>query len=101
MYEHFWKRLIDIVLSSIGIIVMAVPMLIIALIIKIDSPGPLFFKQKRVGINKTNFTIIKFRSMPITVPKDTPTHQFKAENKPHQKAVFRQSDAVFPLLLFF
>ena len=80
MYEHFWKRLIDIVLSTIGIILAAVPMFIVALIIKMDSRGPVFFKQKRVGINKKNFTIIKFRSMPVTVPKDTPTHQFKAED---------------------
>lgn len=80
MYEHFWKRLIDIVLSTIGIIVAGIPMLVVALIIKIDSPGPVFFKQKRVGKNKKFFTIIKFRSMPVTVPKDMPTHQFKAEN---------------------
>ena len=72
MYEHFWKRLIDIVLSTLGIIVLAIPMLVVAIIIKIDSPGPVFFKQKRVGKNKKFFTIIKFRSMPVTVPKDTP-----------------------------
>lgn len=80
MYEHFWKRLIDIVLSTIGIIVTAIPMLIVALIIKIDSPGPVFFKQKRIGIHKKIFTIIKFRSMPVSIPKDIPTHQFKAED---------------------
>jgi len=56
-------------------------MLIIAIIIKIDSPGPVLFKQKRVGIHKTYFTILKFRSMPTTLPKDVPTHQFKAESK--------------------
>ena len=59
MYEHFWKRLIDIVLSTLGIIVLAIPMLVVAIIIKIDSPGPVFFKQKRVGKNKKFFTIIK------------------------------------------
>ena len=59
---------------------MAIPMVIVALIIKIDSPGPVFFKQKRVGIHKKTFSIIKFRSMPVTVPHDTPTHQFKAED---------------------
>ncbi len=80
MYEHFWKRLIDIVLSTIGIIIATIPMCIVALIIKVDSPGPIFFKQKRVGIHKKNFTILKFRSMPVTVPHDTPTHQFRAED---------------------
>ena len=59
MYEHFWKRLIDIVLSTLGIIILAIPMLVVAIIIKIDSPGPVFFKQKRVGKNKKFFTIIK------------------------------------------
>lgn len=80
MYKHFFKRLLDILLSSLGIIFLALPMLIIAIIIKIDSPGPVFFKQKRVGIGKSYFDIIKFRSMPTTVPHDTPTHQFKAED---------------------
>lgn len=80
MYEHFFKRLIDIVLSFLAIIVLALPMLIIAIIIKIDSPGPIFFKQKRVGIHKTYFTILKFRTMPTDVPHDMPTHQFKAED---------------------
>ncbi len=80
MYNRFWKRLIDIVLSGIGIIVVSIPMLIIALIIKIDSTGPVFFKQKRFGMHRKEFTIIKFRSMPITAPKDVPTHQFKAED---------------------
>ena len=80
MYEHFWKRVIDIVLSTVGIVVLAIPMLIVALIIKIDSPGPVLFKQKRIGIHKSTFTILKFRSMPVNVPHDTPTHQFKAED---------------------
>lgn len=81
MYKYFGKRLIDIILSGIGIIVLAIPMLIIAIIIKIDSPGPILFKQKRIGLHKKTFTILKFRSMPTTVPKDTPTHQFDAKNQ--------------------
>lgn len=80
MYKHFFKRLLDIVLSILGIIVLGIPMLIIALIIKIDSPGPVFFRQRRIGIHKTEFMIIKFRSMPVNVPHDTPTHQFKEED---------------------
>ena len=52
-------------------------MFIVAIIIKLDSPGPVFFKQKRVGKDKKYFTIIKFRSMPVTAPHDTPTHQLE------------------------
>ena len=80
MYKHFFKRVIDIVLSGIAILVLALPMLVIAIIIKIDSPGPVLFKQKRVGIHKKHFTILKFRSMPTTVPKDMPTHMFNAKD---------------------
>lgn len=80
MYVHFFKRLIDLFLSTIAIVVLTIPMLIIAIIIKIDSLGPVFFKQRRIGIHKKEFKIIKFRSMPTNVPHDTPTHQFKAED---------------------
>lgn len=52
MYKNFFKRFIDIALSFIGIVVLAIPMFIVAIIIKLDSPGPVFFKQKRVGKNK-------------------------------------------------
>ena len=77
MYKHFLKRFFDIVLSLMGILVLALPMLIVAVIIKFDSPGPVFFKQKRIGIYKKYFTILKFRSMPVSAPKDTPTHQLQ------------------------
>lgn len=77
MYKHFFKRVIDIVLSFIGILILALPMLIIAIIIKIDSSGPVLFKQKRIGIHKRTFTILKFRSMPVSAPHDTPTHQLQ------------------------
>ena len=80
MYEHFFKRLIDIVLSFLGIVILAIPMLIIAVIVKIDTPGPVFFKQRRIGIHKKEFKILKYRSMPTTVPHDTPTHEFRAED---------------------
>jgi len=78
MYKNFFKRLIDVVLSALGIIVLALPMLVVAIIIKIDSPGPVLLKQRRIGIHKKEFFILKFRSMPTTVPHDTPTHQFNA-----------------------
>lgn len=77
MYVNFLKRAIDIVLSFIGILVLAIPMLIIAGNIKLDSPGPVFFRQKRVGKDKTYFTILKFRSMPVTAPHDMPTHMLE------------------------
>ena len=74
MYKHFFKRFLDVVLSFCGIVVLAIPMLILALLIKIDSKGPVFFKQKRVGIHKKHFNILKFRSMRTDTPKDMPTH---------------------------
>ena len=74
MYKNFFKRLIDLILSFLAIIILALPMLIIAIIIKIDDPGPVFFKQKRVGKNKTHFYLLKYRSMKMSTPHDTPTH---------------------------
>ena len=78
MYKCVIKRLIDIILSSIGIIVLAIPMLLIAAAIKIDDPGPVLFKQRRVGKKKngqiTYFMIWKFRSMKMSTPHDVPTH---------------------------
>lgn len=78
MYKNVIKRLIDFILSSIAIIVLALPMLIISIVIKIDDLGPVLFKQKRVGKKKngeiTYFMIWKFRSMKVSTPRDTPTH---------------------------
>jgi O-antigen biosynthesis protein WbqP len=68
------KRLIDIILSLIGLIVLSPIFLILIIAIKLDSKGPVMFKQKRVGINKSHFNILKFRTMRIDTPKDTPTH---------------------------
>lgn len=68
------KRLIDIILSLIGLIVLSGIFLILIIAIKLDSRGPVLFKQKRIGINKTHFNILKFRTMRIDTPKDTPTH---------------------------
>ncbi len=75
MYKKFLKRFFDIVLSLGGIIVLFLPMVLIAVAIKLDSKGPVFFKQKRVGINKTHFNILKFRTMRIDTPHDAPTHE--------------------------
>lgn len=75
MYKDHIKRLLDMLLSLLGLIVLALPMLLAALLIKLDSPGPVLFKQKRVGIHKSYFQILKFRSMRADAPHDTPTHQ--------------------------
>jgi len=74
MYKQYVKRIIDIILSAAGIVVLAIPMLVVALIVKLDSPGPVFFRQKRVGIHQTHFYILKFRSMSTKAPADIPTH---------------------------
>ena len=74
MYQKCWKRLLDIVLSGCAIVVLSPLFLILALAIKIDDPGPVFFRQKRVGIHKSHFNILKFRTMKVSTPKDMPTH---------------------------
>lgn len=74
MYNKYIKRLLSFILSLIAIIILLPVFLIIMIAIKLDSKGPVFFKQKRVGINKTYFNILKFRTMYIDTPKDMPTH---------------------------
>jgi len=71
------KRVIDFVLSLTGLILLSPLFLIIAVLIKIDSKGPILFKQKRIGKNKKEFYILKFRSMASDTPRDMPTHLFK------------------------
>jgi len=68
------KRILDVFLSFIGLIVLLPLLMILTIAIKIDSPGPVLFKQKRVGKGKTYFNILKFRTMKVDTPKDTPTH---------------------------
>lgn len=77
VYRKFFKRLIDLVLSSVGIVVLALPMVVFALIIRIEDPGPAIFRQKRVGIHKTYFSVLKFRSMKMSTPHDMPTHMLE------------------------
>lgn len=69
--------MIDLVLSGLGIVVFAIPMGIIALIIKLSDPGSALFRQKRVGLHKKHFMLLKFRSMKMSTPHDIPTHQLK------------------------
>lgn len=74
MYKKGIKRAIDFVLALCGLIVLSPVFLILCLWIKLDSKGPIFFKQKRIGIHKTYFYILKFRTMYVDTPKDMPTH---------------------------
>lgn len=73
MYKYV-KQLLDFLLSLVGLIILSPLFLIIAIWIKSDSPGPIFFKQRRVGENKQLFNIYKFRSMRTDTPADMPTH---------------------------
>lgn len=73
MYRNGIKRIIDIVLSLCGLLVLWPVFLVIAVAIKVDDPGPVIFRQKRVGIHKTYFPLYKFRSMKVSTP-DVPTH---------------------------
>lgn len=78
MYKSVIKRIFDLFFSGVAIIILAIPMLVVAVAIKIDDPGPVFFKQRRVGKKKngelTYFMMWKFRSMKMSTPKDVPTH---------------------------
>ena len=81
MYKKFGKRLIDVILSACGIVVLIPLWILLAIVIKIDDPGPVFFRQKRIGqdVNgeKQFFLIYKYRSMKMCTPKDCPTHLLK------------------------
>lgn len=77
MYKNVFKRVVDFVLALIGSIVLSWLYLLIAVLIKIDSRGPVLFKQRRVGKNKKEFNIFKFRTMYIDTPKDMPTHMLQ------------------------
>ena len=74
MYQHLIKRLIDFTLYLAGILILAIPMLLFALVVKLDSPGPVLFWQKRVGIHKKTFMMPKFRTMYTNTPANMPTH---------------------------
>ena len=73
MYK-FIKRSLDVFLSLVGMLILSPFILILIIVIKLDSKGPVLFKQKRIGIHKKTFQILKFRTMRIDTPKDTPTH---------------------------
>ena len=77
MYRHVIKRMLDVILALMALIVLALPMLLLALVVKLDSKGPVFFKQKRVGLHKKLFLMPKFRSMYTETPANMPTHLLK------------------------
>ena len=77
MYDKCVKRILDVILSVFGLIITALPMLVIAVIIKREDPGPVLFTQKRFGNHKRFFTLYKFRSMKMSTPHDVPTHLLK------------------------
>lgn len=74
MYRSYVKRLLDVLLSAAGILVLSPLLAVLALIIVIDDPGPVFFTQKRVGKGGRYFSILKFRTMKTSTPHDMPTH---------------------------
>jgi len=77
MYRNYLKRLFDVVSALMVFILLSPLFLILCLLIKLDSKGPVFFKQRRIGKNKAEFLILKFRSMRTDAPKDQPTHLLK------------------------
>ena len=74
VYRRFVKRWLDVILSGIALVVLAIPMAVFAVLIKLDSRGPVLFWQKRVGANKETFMMPKFRSMYTETPAEMPTH---------------------------
>lgn len=77
MYQKMFKRVIDVVLALLGLIMLSPVFLLIIIAIKLDSKGPILFRQKRVGKNKVLFNIYKFRTMKVDTPNDAPTHLLK------------------------
>lgn len=74
MYERFWKRLLDLILSALGLVLLSWLFLLIAVAVFLDDPGPVLFTQQRIGIRKSRFRLHKFRSMKMRTPHDIPTH---------------------------
>lgn len=74
MYRNCVKRALAIVLSLVSILALGWLLILLSIAIKLDSPGPVLFRQKRVGLNKSHFYILKFRTMRIDTPRDMPTH---------------------------
>ncbi|MEH7378278.1 sugar transferase [Neobacillus drentensis] len=74
IYKRYMKKILDLLLAFFGIVALSPVFLILIICIKMDSKGPVLFKQRRIGKGKSEFNILKFRTMKIDTPKDTPTH---------------------------
>lgn len=81
MYKSCLKRLIDIALSATGLAILALPMLAVAVVVKMDSKGPVLFWQKRIGLHKKTFMMPKFRTMHAETPANMPTHMLNDPDK--------------------
>ena len=77
IYRSYIKKVVDFILAFIGMVVLSPVFLLLIICIKLDSKGPVLFKQRRIGKGKSEFYILKFRTMKIDTPKDTPTHLLK------------------------
>lgn len=77
MYQRYIKRILDLILSGVGVIVLAIPMAVIGILIKLDDPGPVLFRQKRIAMGKRTFQLLKYRSMKMSTPHDMPTHMLE------------------------
>ena len=74
MYKNYIKRFLDFVLAAIGLVVLSPLFVLLCIVVKIDSKGPVFFKQKRLKANKGEFNILKFRTMKVDTPANVPTN---------------------------
>jgi O-antigen biosynthesis protein WbqP len=77
IYKGYIKRILDFTIAIVGLVVLSPVLLALIFCIKLDSEGPVLFKQRRIGKGKSEFYILKFRTMKIETPKDTPTHLLK------------------------
>lgn len=81
MYEKVIKRVLDLILSAMGLLLLSWLYLLLSVLVYLDDPGPVFFTQKRVGIHKSYFSLHKFRSMKMSTPHDIPTHMLASPEK--------------------
>ncbi|MEY8260483.1 sugar transferase [Oscillospiraceae bacterium 50-60] len=102
MYERYIKRFLDIMIALIALAVLMIPMLVTAILLKLDSPGPVLFRQRRMGIDRREFQMLKFRTMSAMAPADMPTHLLKnaaAYSTPFQLFLRKYSIDELPQLI--